>query len=221
MLRGIEYQGGTAWTKFVDAVRRLLGLDNSMRTALDELIQVTDQILDGDLQKEEVKSEESQFSPDDIDKKAATRAYSGTSTSPASAAKLEQQSYVNFMTDLREDMLKDLPEGNEQLLEDELAKIKDEYIERRNRVFTVTAAIPFLLMSPGAVSSTRSRQADEAALLILLKSVSLNGRTPRAPAWLKPLGLPMFAVSRKSKRRKRRRGRKSSSLKTLLLRSPP
>ena len=77
------------------------------------------------------------FSPDDIDKKKAEAAYAGTSTTPSKAAELEQQQYIRFLKDLREDMQKDMPEGKEPILADYLERTAKEYVLRRNKVFSV------------------------------------------------------------------------------------
>lgn len=79
------------------------------------------------------------FSPDDLDAAKARAGYAHTSNRPGDRAKMEQESYVAFMESLRDDAMKDLPEGREADLERELARAKAEYLRRRYRVFSVRA----------------------------------------------------------------------------------
>ena len=49
-LRGIEIEGKSAWTRFVEAVARMLGIAPGEHNALSELLRVTDRLLDAPLE---------------------------------------------------------------------------------------------------------------------------------------------------------------------------
>lgn len=50
-LESIPYQGGTLWSQFVSAIRKLLGLPAHAETALSELLRITDRLLDAPAQQ--------------------------------------------------------------------------------------------------------------------------------------------------------------------------
>jgi|GEM_PF-1063909 len=74
---------------------------------------------------------------DGLDRKRVAAAYSGTSNSPMRAADVELSQFDSFMQELEADLRKDLPEGNEQSLADELERVRAEYVDRRYRVLDV------------------------------------------------------------------------------------
>ena len=98
-----------------------------------------------------------EFSRDDIDRERAISAYSGTSRSPGNAATVEQEQYVNFMEGLRDDALKDIPEGRMADLASELERIKGEYLKRRESVLsTRSGAVSTLVAGRSGFNSKQA-----------------------------------------------------------------
>ena len=99
------------------------------------------------------------ISPDDLPTAEIVSAYSHTSHRPRAAAEIEQRQYVEFMQELKDDMLKDLPTGNEGLLAAELGRVKGEYLTRRKRVLAVRGNTVSVMIA--GASKFNSKQAEQ------------------------------------------------------------
>lgn len=78
---------------------------------------------------------------DDLDAGKIERAYSHSVRNARGMVQLEREQYTSFIDGLRNDLGKDLPEGNEQALEDGLQRIASEYVRRRDGVLNARSGV--------------------------------------------------------------------------------
>jgi hypothetical protein len=98
------------------------------------------------------------FSLDDIDLKKGTESYSHLYRNPEGIAKMAQKVYFGFMNTIKDDALKHLPKGNETILNQELDRVKKEYISRQNSVFNAASGTTSSFVAGG--SNFNKNQAD-------------------------------------------------------------
>lgn len=72
-----------------------------------------------------------------LDLERVRRAYYGTSNSPRTAAELEQQNLDNFIKDLKETAVKEVPGISEEQLDKQLSNIRTMYVTKRERALAV------------------------------------------------------------------------------------